>query len=250
MNVSQKALICLLGGLAFTATLTAAEVTPPASQRFADADTAEAPDFQKHVVPLLGRLGCNGRNCHGSFQGRGGFRLSLFGYDFKMDHAALTAKSSSGEGPRVNRQSPDKSLAILKPSLQVDHEGGDRFEVDSWEHHVLQRWIASGAKGISEPPNYGDWKSNRKKWFLIRQLHVGRSLRDRQRESERLACMCNCASSPSGRTTAGKTSRRCVDFAPTMTPSSRWTATDRSNLRVRATVTSSRFMTMAWPRSR
>jgi hypothetical protein len=151
MNVSQKALICLLGGLAFTATLTAAEVTPPASQRFADADTAEAPDFQKHVVPLLGRLGCNGRNCHGSFQGRGGFRLSLFGYDFKMDHAALTAKSSSGEGPRVNRQSPDKSLAILKPSLQVDHEGGDRFEVDSWEHHVLQRWIASGAKGISEP---------------------------------------------------------------------------------------------------
>jgi hypothetical protein len=126
-------------------------MTPPASQRFADADTAELPDFQKHVVPLLGRLGCNGRNCHGSFQGRGGFRLSLFGYDFKMDHAALTARSSNGKGPRVNRQAAEKSLVILKPSLQVDHEGGDRFETGSWEHHVLERWIATGAKGASAP---------------------------------------------------------------------------------------------------
>ena len=37
-------------------------------------------------APLFGRLGCNGRACHGSFQGQGGFRLSLFGYDFKADH--------------------------------------------------------------------------------------------------------------------------------------------------------------------
>jgi hypothetical protein len=34
------------------------------------------------VGPLLGRLGCNGRACHGSFQGQGGFQLSLFGYDY------------------------------------------------------------------------------------------------------------------------------------------------------------------------
>ena len=66
-----------------------AQITPAASERFADPQAAEVPDFQQHVVPLLGRLGCNGRACHGSFQGRGGFRLSLFGYDFAMDHAAL-----------------------------------------------------------------------------------------------------------------------------------------------------------------
>ena len=53
---------------------------------------ADAPDFQRHVVPLLGRLGCNGRSCHGSFQGQGGFRLSLFGYDFQADHDALAAR--------------------------------------------------------------------------------------------------------------------------------------------------------------
>ena len=72
-----------------------AEPLPPASQRFADSDVTETPDFQKHVVPLLGRLGCNGRSCHGSFQGRGDLRLSLFGYDFQMDHNSLTAKSPS-----------------------------------------------------------------------------------------------------------------------------------------------------------
>src|SRR5687767_10650436 len=86
--------------------------TAPIDQRFAAADAAETPSFQRHVVPLLGRLGCNGRACHGSFQGQGGFRLSLFGYDFKADHAALFG----GDNPRVNVKDPPKSLALLKPT--------------------------------------------------------------------------------------------------------------------------------------
>jgi hypothetical protein len=123
----------------------------PIDQRFRDAKVTETPDFQQHIVPLLGRLGCNGRSCHGSFQGRGGFRLSLFGYDFKMDHDALLARSASGEGKRVDVDSVDGSLIIAKPTLQVDHEGGDRYEQDSWEHRVIQRWIAGGAKGTTAP---------------------------------------------------------------------------------------------------
>ena len=67
----------------------------PVSDRFAPDAASEVPSFRRHVVPLLGKLGCNGRACHGSFQGRGGFRLSLFGYDFKLDHEALLAKSSA-----------------------------------------------------------------------------------------------------------------------------------------------------------
>src|SRR4051812_816629 len=67
----------------------AVEVISPARERFAATDGTETPDLRRHVVPLLGRLGCNGRACHGSFQGKGGFRLSLFGYDFKADHEAL-----------------------------------------------------------------------------------------------------------------------------------------------------------------
>ena len=123
---------------------------PSVHQRFADSQVTETPDFQKHVVPLLGRLGCNGRACHGSFQGRGGLRLSLFGYDFRMDHETLTSKSGSS-GPRVNRQTAADSLVLQKPTMQVDHEGGTRFEPDSWQYHLLRNWIQSGAQGADSP---------------------------------------------------------------------------------------------------
>ena len=80
----ERWLLTLVAGLSLTARATAAELVPPIDERFAAAvaAAAEKPDFRRHVVPLLGRLGCNGRACHGSFQGQGGFMLSLFGYDF------------------------------------------------------------------------------------------------------------------------------------------------------------------------
>lgn len=105
------------------------------------AETIQVPDFQRHVIPLLGRLGCNGSKCHGSFQGRGGLRLSLFGYDFEQDHKALTERA----------QSKEKSLILLKPTRQVSHKGGKRFDTNSWEHQLLLRWIQAGAKGVNEP---------------------------------------------------------------------------------------------------
>ena len=118
------------------------EVVAPINQRFAIADIQETPSFQKHVVPLFGRLGCNGRACHGSFQGRGGFRLSLFGYDFQHDHDALFDEDS----PRVDRENPLESLIIAKPIDKDIHEGGMRYEKDSWQSHVIRRWIEGGAE--------------------------------------------------------------------------------------------------------
>jgi hypothetical protein len=123
----------------------------PATERFAAPDASETPHFQKHVVPLLGRLGCNGRSCHGSFQGRGGFQLSLFGYDFQMDRAALGGKAASSEGLRLDARNPEASLILRKPTAQIDHEGGQRFAVGSWQHHLLRRWIESGAAGVEQP---------------------------------------------------------------------------------------------------
>lgn len=122
------------------------------NERFASSETTASPDFQRHVVPLLGRLGCNGRSCHGSFQGRGDFRLSLFGYDFEMDDKALHANGATVEGQqRVDLENPAHSLILQKPALQIDHEGGERFETDSWEFRLLKRWIENGAKGTLEP---------------------------------------------------------------------------------------------------
>lgn len=134
---------CVAGAAALFATslAAAAELLPPASERFAAPGAAETPDFQRHVLPLLGRLGCNGRACHGSFQGQGGFRLSLFGYDFQADHDALTG----GEAPRVDRADPPASLILQKPTLAIDHEGGERFVPGGWEHHLLRRWVEAGA---------------------------------------------------------------------------------------------------------
>ncbi|MDA8696950.1 DUF1549 and DUF1553 domain-containing protein [Rhodopirellula sp.] len=116
--------------------------------RFESDSPSELPDFQKHVIPLLGKLGCNGRACHGSFQGRGGFQLSLFGYDFAADHAAMMDESTG----RIDLNDVDESLVLAKP-LDADlHEGGQRFEKGSWEHHILRNWIASGAINHSNPP--------------------------------------------------------------------------------------------------
>ena len=122
-------------------------VSSSAVSRFARRDTDAIPDFQKHVVPLLGRLGCNSAKCHGSFQGQAGFRLSLFGFDFQADHSAIGAEASSMQEHRIRIDDPEESLIILKPTEQTDHAGGRRFELNSWEHHLLLRWIESGAIG-------------------------------------------------------------------------------------------------------
>ncbi len=121
----------------------AADVIKDVRQRFQAVGVEEVPDFQQHVVPLMGRLGCNGRACHGSFQGQGGLRLSLFGYDFKMDHDGLSE--------RLDTDDPVESYALQKATLQETHEGGKRMAVDSWEYNVFLRWIEGGAKPVETP---------------------------------------------------------------------------------------------------
>ncbi|MFP6770340.1 MAG: DUF1549 domain-containing protein, partial [Planctomycetaceae bacterium] len=117
--------------------------------RFESAKSDEVPDFRRHVTPLLGKLGCNGRSCHGSFQGRGGFRLSLFGHDFKMDHDALT-KAVDAKAARVNLEKPTDSLMLKKPTETEDHEGGLRFESETWQYRLLHAWIKGGARGSAK----------------------------------------------------------------------------------------------------
>lgn len=132
-------------------TLAADKVIAPADQRFASKDASEVPNFQQHVVPLLSRLGCNGRACHGSFQGQGGFRLSLFGYDFKLDHEGLAkGDKEKDKEPRVLIEEPEESLALLKATLETPHRGGKRMDVDSWQYNIFRNWIKAGAKSVDE----------------------------------------------------------------------------------------------------
>src|SRR5262245_37695950 len=112
---------CLLPALALLAAVPPARAEPV---RLPNGTALEEVNFERHVMSLLGRLGCSAGSCHGSFQGKGGFALSLFGSSPEKDYQALTR---GGLGRRVNVADPDRSLLLLKPSAQVAHEGGRRF---------------------------------------------------------------------------------------------------------------------------
>ncbi len=102
----------------------------------------EEVDFERHVAGLLGKLGCSAGNCHGSFQGKGGLRLSLFGHDPQADFFSLTR---GAVGRRINTLQPEKSLLLLKPTAEVTHGGGKRIDRPSWQYEILRQWIARGA---------------------------------------------------------------------------------------------------------
>src|SRR5262245_5636973 len=100
--------------------------------------------FDRDVMAVLSKAGCNLGACHGNANGKGGFKLSLRGEDPAWDHAALTRDAAQR---RVNRFDPDASLLLAKPSGKLAHEGGVRFKHDSLEYGILRNWIAAGAKG-------------------------------------------------------------------------------------------------------
>jgi hypothetical protein len=109
---------------------------------FLAAVVAAPADFDTEVLPVLTRAGCNAGACHGAAAGRGGFKLSLFGGDPAADYRAIVHEF---EGRRVNLARPERSLLLLKPTWELDHEGGQRFESDSEFAQFLTKWIAAGA---------------------------------------------------------------------------------------------------------
>lgn len=97
--------------------------------------------FVRDVEPVLAKSGCNAGACHGSFQGRGGLRLSLFGFDPRADYDALVKQL---RGRRVFPGAPAQSMLLRKPSLDVPHGGGRRIAHDDEAYRTLHDWIAQG----------------------------------------------------------------------------------------------------------
>src|SRR5262245_52303535 len=104
--------------------------------------------FERDVMAVLSRAGCNAGACHGNFNGKGGFRLSLRGEDPDFD---LDALSRGAAGRRVDPLRPDASLLLLKAAGRTAHEGGRRFDARSPEYAVLRRWIAEGLRDEPAP---------------------------------------------------------------------------------------------------
>jgi len=101
------------------------------------------PSFVRDVMPTLSRLGCNAGTCHGSAEGKNGFKLSLRGYDPILDFRSLT---DDLEGRRFNRVAPDKSLMLLKMSGTIPHVGGVLTQPGEPYYELIRAWIADGVK--------------------------------------------------------------------------------------------------------
>jgi len=103
--------------------------------------------FRNHVEPVLAKQGCNSGACHGALAGKGGFKLSLHGYDPERDYFNLVELQ---RGRRVEPAEPAASLMLTKPTMAVPHKGGLRLKTDSWQYKIVSEWIAQGVARPSE----------------------------------------------------------------------------------------------------
>jgi hypothetical protein len=102
-----------------------------------------AVSFKNQTIAALSKSGCNMGACHGSPSGKGGFRLSLRGYDPVLDIMTLR---SEYYGRRTNTLEPSESLLLKKPLMEVAHGGGRRLKKNDPSHRVLLDWVAEGLR--------------------------------------------------------------------------------------------------------
>src|ERR1700687_4704561 len=108
------------------------------------AEVTEQPrvTFLRDVAPILNKAAGTAGACHGAAKGKNGFKLSLRGYDPQFDYEALLYDLG---GRRFNRADPGRSLMLTKPTQQVAHGGGLRFDINSDYYKIIYNWIAQGA---------------------------------------------------------------------------------------------------------
>ena len=98
--------------------------------------------FKFETLAILTKQGCATGSCHGSPHGKGGFSLSLYGYDPNIDKITLTR---DGFNRRINVLEPTDSLMLKKPLLEVPHVGGKRLRRADAGYALLKNWIYEGA---------------------------------------------------------------------------------------------------------
>ena len=109
--------------------------------------------FAWDVERILTRRGCNDTHCHGGVKGRGGFKLSLYGIYPEEDYRWIVkggtyqvlSPDPGTEISRIDREEPEKSLLLSKPSLAEPHQGGLQLPLESEDYRTLLRWVKEGA---------------------------------------------------------------------------------------------------------
>ncbi|MCR9291790.1 MAG: DUF1553 domain-containing protein [bacterium] len=139
------------------------------SLNISDMNSQPAVNFPNQIIPLFTKFGCNGGGCHGKAAGQAGFKLSLLGFEPRVDYEHLLLES---RGRRLFPAVPDKSLLLQKATNESPHGGGKRLSADSQEYDLLKRWIAMGMPyGSSDDP-------------LVTHIEVTPSARQLSRESQ------------------------------------------------------------------
>ena len=110
--------------------------------------------FARKVASVLNRHGCNDLSCHGGIKGQGGFKLSVNAAHPREDYQwivrggvyqVLTNKVGEPIVPRIDRERPEQSLLLQKPSLGLPHGGGLRIGKGSEDYQTVLNWIRKGA---------------------------------------------------------------------------------------------------------
>lgn len=142
LRVDAKGRVTPLGGGRGRVVLEHAGRKVAVAIEVASPNRAAPPSFREDAIPILSKAGCNQGACHASQFGQAGFKLSLLGFAPEQDHPALARDWLQR---RVTPAAPDASLMLRKPTQQVPHGGGQRFEVGDYKYEVLRSWIAAGA---------------------------------------------------------------------------------------------------------
>ena len=135
---AARSAICWLIVACAVSPANAAEALPRAGTAQA---AAPVPSFRYEVLPALSKQGCSSGACHGSPSGKGGFRLSLRGFDPEFDRRTLLRDDL---GRRTNSLAPRDSLLLQKPTMQVAHGGGQQLRETDPAYDILRRWISAG----------------------------------------------------------------------------------------------------------
>src|SRR5438270_1586827 len=98
---------------------------------------AQPISFSQKIYPILEKAGC--RNCHNVDGVASATRLHFPAEDADPARVAAFGRSLA---EFVDRQNPEKSILLLKPTLRIPHTGGERIPKGSAEEAALKSWIA------------------------------------------------------------------------------------------------------------
>ena len=122
---------------------------PVSTTTVPETETEPSVKFLKDIAPILDKQGCSAGICHGKFGGQGGLNLSLLTLNPESDYEPIVHHN---RGRRINLIEPEQSLFFLKPTGQIPHEGGLRFDPNSEAGLTILRWIKAGAPFADDEP--------------------------------------------------------------------------------------------------